>query len=265
VRVTGAGAGGWRIAQNANQFIASHNFTIPDQWTPRDSNREWRSVASSADGTKLVAVAYLHQIQTSAIPARRGRRARTSEAGKRSPRQPTARSWSPLSAADEFIPRLIRARRGRARRTSNMESGRFVSRRHKAGCRRRKLGQIYTSTDSGVTWTPRESVGFGLRLRRQPTAPSSSLLNKADESTLRLIRRDLDAARERENLVWGGFVRRRHKARCGCFQRDKFIPRPTRRDVDAARDQSNMELGRFISRRHKTRCRAIRRAYLRFG
>src|SRR5260370_42513143 len=34
-------------------------------WTPRDSNREWVSVASSADGSKLVAVVQGGQIYTS--------------------------------------------------------------------------------------------------------------------------------------------------------------------------------------------------------
>jgi photosystem II stability/assembly factor-like uncharacterized protein len=34
-------------------------------WTPRDSNRDWQSVASSADGTKLVAAVTGGQIYTS--------------------------------------------------------------------------------------------------------------------------------------------------------------------------------------------------------
>ena len=37
----------------------------PDTWTARASNRAWRSIASSADGTKLVAVVYGGQIYTS--------------------------------------------------------------------------------------------------------------------------------------------------------------------------------------------------------
>ena len=35
-------------------------------WTPRESARNWYSVASSSDGTKLVAVVYGGQIYTSA-------------------------------------------------------------------------------------------------------------------------------------------------------------------------------------------------------
>ena len=34
-------------------------------WTPHESNRQWTRVASSADGTKLVAVVYGGQIYTS--------------------------------------------------------------------------------------------------------------------------------------------------------------------------------------------------------
>jgi hypothetical protein len=37
-------------------------------WTPRENNRKWTSVASSSDGSKLVAAAYEGQIYTS-IPA----------------------------------------------------------------------------------------------------------------------------------------------------------------------------------------------------
>ena len=33
-------------------------------WTPRESSRNWYSVASSSDGTKLVAVAHSDQIYT---------------------------------------------------------------------------------------------------------------------------------------------------------------------------------------------------------
>src|SRR5439155_7593944 len=66
-RVTGAGAGGWKIAQNANQFVSSANLVGNSGavWTARDSNGNWNSVASSADGTKLVAVVNGGQIYTS--------------------------------------------------------------------------------------------------------------------------------------------------------------------------------------------------------
>jgi hypothetical protein len=68
VQVTGAAAGGWKIAQNALQTIESGNppaGAIGNTWTVDDTNRFWQSVASSADGTRLVAVVSGGQIYTS--------------------------------------------------------------------------------------------------------------------------------------------------------------------------------------------------------
>ena len=67
VQVTGIGAGGWMIAQNAGQSIITKNLPggIGALWTARDSVRNWVGVASSSDGTKLVASVYGGQIYTS--------------------------------------------------------------------------------------------------------------------------------------------------------------------------------------------------------
>jgi len=68
IRVSGASAGGWKIAQNTGQRILARNLEIPNYsgtWTARESSRYWHSVASSADGTKLVACVYPGQIYTS--------------------------------------------------------------------------------------------------------------------------------------------------------------------------------------------------------
>jgi len=58
-RVSGVGGAGWVVAQNANQVILAGNLSdvIGWNWTARASTQNWYSVASSADGTKLVAVA----------------------------------------------------------------------------------------------------------------------------------------------------------------------------------------------------------------
>ncbi|MBI1766735.1 MAG: hypothetical protein HYR56_35460 [Acidobacteria bacterium] len=70
MRVSGAGAGGWQIAQNAGQSVIGANlFMAGVSWTPRESNRSWYSVASSADGSKLVALVRNGQIYTSAPSA----------------------------------------------------------------------------------------------------------------------------------------------------------------------------------------------------
>jgi hypothetical protein len=54
VRVEGWGSGGWKVAQNANQTMQTLPGTI---WTAHqtDAARRWQGVASSADGTRLVA------------------------------------------------------------------------------------------------------------------------------------------------------------------------------------------------------------------
>lgn len=66
VRVSGAGIGGWKIAQNDGQTIIGAGITLtPPVWTPRDNSRGWTSIASSANGTKLVAVVSNGQIYTS--------------------------------------------------------------------------------------------------------------------------------------------------------------------------------------------------------
>jgi hypothetical protein len=58
VRVSASGAGGWILAQNAGQSILYGNLlsNIGDSWTPRESSRNWKAIASSSDGSKLVAV-----------------------------------------------------------------------------------------------------------------------------------------------------------------------------------------------------------------
>jgi photosystem II stability/assembly factor-like uncharacterized protein len=58
VRISGAGAGGWEVAQNAGQAVLG-NFSgfASSSWTKSGaSTLNWYDIASSADGTKLVAV-----------------------------------------------------------------------------------------------------------------------------------------------------------------------------------------------------------------
>jgi hypothetical protein len=70
VQITGVGAGGWKIAQNAGQSIVTRALpsdALPAgaNWTAHDSARNWFGVASSADGSKLVANAVGGQLYTS--------------------------------------------------------------------------------------------------------------------------------------------------------------------------------------------------------
>jgi photosystem II stability/assembly factor-like uncharacterized protein len=69
VRVTSAGSGGWKIAQNSGQSVQScaggFLASVALKWTARADSRSWRSVACSADGTKLVAVVWNGPVLTS--------------------------------------------------------------------------------------------------------------------------------------------------------------------------------------------------------
>ena len=69
VQVTGAGAGGWKLAQNTGQSIITKNlpYTIGGSGVQTTApNGDWRSVASSADGSHVVAVVEYIGIYTSA-------------------------------------------------------------------------------------------------------------------------------------------------------------------------------------------------------
>ena len=141
VQISGAGAGGWTVSSfipretvrnwravasssDGGKLVAAEDggliYTSTDfgvNWTPRASSQNWYSVASSDDGTKLVAVALQGQIYT-----------------------------SPNSGAN-WIPRA--SNRNWSSVASSADGTKLVA--------TVVNGQIYTSTDSGVTWTPRES------------------------------------------------------------------------------------------------------------
>ena len=96
---------------------------VGEIWTPHETNRQWKAVASSADGTKLVAVDWYGtgsggQIYTS-----------TDSGATWTPRESNRNWYSVASSAD---------------------GNKLV-----AGVR--NGGAIYTSTDSGVSWIPRAS------------------------------------------------------------------------------------------------------------
>ena len=120
IAVSGAGTGGWKIAQNAGQKIRVRGYGVLDYsrpWTARESNRQWYSIASSADGTKLVACVEAGQIYTSW------------DSGVTWTARESNRGWSSVA--------------------SSADGTKLVA------CD--NLGQIYTSSDSGVSWTARQS------------------------------------------------------------------------------------------------------------
>ena len=115
VRVSSSGLAGWKIAQNASQSILTMNLDgVVSTWTSRDSARAWQSIASSSDGTKLVAVVNGGQIYTS-----------TDSGATWSPRD-NNRSWIAVASSSDGV-KLVAAEDG---------------------------GQLYTSVNSGANWTP---------------------------------------------------------------------------------------------------------------
>jgi hypothetical protein len=161
VQVSGIGSGGWKIAQNAGQSIlvqglpgdkpqagvdwttrhlglswiglassangsklvaaADQLYTSTDSgltWTARDSARQWYGVASSADGSKLVAGDRVGQLYTS------------TDSGLTWTARDSVRQWFGVASSADGN-KLVAADYG---------------------------GQIYTSTDAGVSWTGRDAV-----------------------------------------------------------------------------------------------------------
>jgi len=59
VRISGAGAGGWQISQNSNQSILGNfsSFSSSSWALAGAAGQNWNSIASSADGNRLAAVA----------------------------------------------------------------------------------------------------------------------------------------------------------------------------------------------------------------
>ena len=161
VRVSGVGSGGWNIAQQAGQVIATAGLvstTIGAVWTPRESSRSWHSMASSADGSKLVAVDTGGLIYTS-----------TDSGVTWTPHDSNRAWWSVASSADGS--KLVAAVVGGQIYTSTDSGQTWTARDSNRGwvaiassadgvelVAAVSFGQLYTSNDSGATWTAREST-----------------------------------------------------------------------------------------------------------
>lgn len=116
VRVSGAGPGGWTIAQNDGQAVRlRHLPSAGSDWTPRESQRQWATVASSADGDTLVAGVNGGQLYTS------------TDAGVSWRASPITHPWIGVASSAD----------GNSMVAAGIPS------------------PIYTSTDGGVNWTPR--------------------------------------------------------------------------------------------------------------
>jgi hypothetical protein len=160
VQVSGIGSGGWTIAQNAGQSVITKNLPggIGALWTAHESPRVHLSVASSADGTKLVVVVNGGQIYTSvdsgaAWTARDASRQWTSVASSSDGAKLVATVFNGqiYTSTDSGVTWTARdAARGWTSVASSSDGTNLVAAEN--------VGQIYTSTDSGVTWTARDAV-----------------------------------------------------------------------------------------------------------
>jgi photosystem II stability/assembly factor-like uncharacterized protein len=117
VKVSSPGAGGFTIAPNAGQSIVAGTI-VPNVWVAHENARQWTSIASSADGSKLAATVSTGQIYTS------------SDSGLNWTPRDSARSWMSI--------------------TSSADGSKLAA--------TVAAGLIYTSTDSGVSWAPRNSA-----------------------------------------------------------------------------------------------------------
>ena len=144
-KAVAVGAGGWIIAQNANQMIAAGNLSaaVFQSWKAGASALNWSAIASSADGTKLVATVNNGNIWTSANSGATW----TQQNGSGS------RYWSSVASSADGT-KLVAAV-GYTIYTANHP------------------GAIYTSTDSGVTWTPHTSSPLSSTLNWSSVASSA--------------------------------------------------------------------------------------------
>lgn len=166
VRVNGIGAGGWEIAQNALQSILVGALQIPNAsgaWIPRESNRNWFAVASSADGERLAACVSGGQIYLSADGGMTW--------------TPRANMWGWMSIASSASGDTLVASASTAPLYVSTDAGLtwtthgsslfwqgvaasadgtklFATAAYAGGA---YLGGVYVSTDQGATWTPRGS------------------------------------------------------------------------------------------------------------
>ncbi len=170
VRVSYGGVGNLKVAQNEGQYIIAGNIVGMGTgiggfvWTPRgESGWYWRAVASSADGRKLVAVAYSGRIYTStdsgvSWTARGSSRAWVAVASSADGSKLVAVVGSPASG--QIYTSVDSGVNWTSRESSRYWSGVASSADGSKLVAVVHGGQIYTSTDSGVSWTPRESSRY---------------------------------------------------------------------------------------------------------
>ncbi|MBL8341893.1 MAG: hypothetical protein JNL30_10530 [Rubrivivax sp.] len=162
VVVNGVGSGGWKVAQNAGQFISA--IAAPTDrpagalWLTAGPALDWKAIASSASGERLVAAADGSALYVS-----------TDAGGTWFPRA-SARNWAGVASSADGLKMVAVVNGGRvytstdggtnwSERTGSDVPWRAVA----SSAEGMKLvavaygGQIHTSTDGGANWTARDS------------------------------------------------------------------------------------------------------------
>lgn len=178
--ITGAGTAGWLLKTSGTQTILSGTILPAGAtvWTPRPNSgtRTWTSIASSADGSKLAAAAYVGQIYTS------------TDSGATWTARGGFNTWTGISSSADGI-NLAAVTQGDKIFTSN-DSGVSWTERGFFGNWRAvtssadgvKLAtvitgnHIVTSNDSGNTWTFQPATSGGQWLSIASSADGSKLL-----------------------------------------------------------------------------------------
>ncbi len=126
IEVSGVGTGGWSLAQNAAQTILTKALPASyanygASWSPQvgAGSSNWGAIASSADGSKLVAAGWLG-----------GRIYTSTDSGQTWTARESNRNWFAVASSSDGT-KLVAAEYN---------------------------GQLYTSDDAGVTWTARDSA-----------------------------------------------------------------------------------------------------------
>lgn len=162
-RVAMAGTGSFFVRLLPGQTIVRGDADQNALWVPVENSRNWYSVASSDDGTKLAAVVQGGRIYTSA------------DSGKTWVPHEADRSWSAIASSADgrslvatvgtstgATGQIYTSINGGDSWTPNESDRQWMSVASSADGKKLIAcaynGQIYRSTDSGQTWTPRETA-----------------------------------------------------------------------------------------------------------
>ena len=161
IRVSGIGAAGWIVAQNAGQTILVANLLKNTglAWRTNETPRSWKAVSASQDGQKLVAAVSTGFTYTSA------------NAGVTWVQGVTSLPWSSAASSGDGVKCVAAVNVGTIYTSANSGASwggttapnlawtgvdSSVDGVKLVACA--NGGQIYTSANSGAGWTPRESA-----------------------------------------------------------------------------------------------------------